>query len=409
MVNPVPPASFVVGGGSSYRKSNFQSQFGPNPADTEYVTVSGTGVQKTLGWKKLPFPQKNSPKAYSRNTDQGKIPVHFLRLDNVGPIYGGTPQYSETQTYNQVNPWDYRDTAHALNADYKARRRLFDKLKGEGTNIANMLAERKQTIKSVSDTVLRLIGVVTDLKRGNIESAVRRLFGDPQWQKHYAKKLTGKDVANQFIALRYGWIPLLDDVYGLVEGLHKRAQVGLVVFRASGSSYGKHQTANFFINVNEVQQFYDPFLTRCRIGYMVRARPNHLLIEPAALGVTNPLVPLWEILPWSFVVDWFLPIGQYLEQLSADHGWNFYDGCVSTKWEVSFVMDYDKSKMTYISTVPGGINAYRRASCKGNGKSTHFSRSLLTGFPIPKLPRFKNPISTGHLQNSLALMRQRFK
>lgn len=402
------PYNYVQGGGSSYRVSNFEGQFGPTPADVAYENITGSGVQLLPGWRKLPYPQRNAPRAYWKHSDKVQIPVHYMEKQNNGPIYGGANQFSRSQTYNQVNPWDYRNEAHRANADYKATRRILSKLKGEGTNIANMLAERKQTIKSVGDTILRIAGVVRDLKRGNIESAVRRLFGDPQLQRRYAKKLTGKDVANQFIALRYGWIPLLEDVYGLVDGLHKRSEIGLCVFKASGSSWGYQQTANFFINEKEVQQKYDPFLTRYRVAYMIRAMPDLVLREPAALGLTNPLVPLWEVLPWSFVVDWFLPVGNYLEQLTAAHGWNFYDGCLSVKGEVSYVMDYNKTKITYYAPL-GGIDIIRKASCRGNGKSMHFTRTLLTGFPVPKLPRFKNPLSTGHLQNALALLRQRMR
>jgi hypothetical protein len=34
------------------------------------------------------------------------------------------------------------------------------------------------------------------------------------------------------------------------------------------------------------------------------------------LGLLDPATVLWEIIPYSFVVDWFLPIGSYLDNLN---------------------------------------------------------------------------------------------
>lgn len=34
------------------------------------------------------------------------------------------------------------------------------------------------------------------------------------------------------------------------------------------------------------------------------------------LGLVDPATVVWELIPYSFVVDWFLPIGSYLENLN---------------------------------------------------------------------------------------------
>lgn len=40
-------------------------------------------------------------------------------------------------------------------------------------------------------------------------------------------------------------------------------------------------------------------------------------LVPKLLGFTNPAAVLWEATPFSFVVDWFLPIGDYLKTLDG--------------------------------------------------------------------------------------------
>lgn len=399
----VPYSSFVLG--HRFRRSNITWEFDGWNAYKSEVAITGSGVQKRPHWKKLPMPQRNDPVPYSKSWDFNENALTVIDYHEYGPdgLGGIQHNYWIENDYRYSRARDYRFAEVADNALYKAKTRLLDQLKGEGTNIANMFAERKQTFNLIADTAIRLARTVRDLKRGDISSAVRRMAGDPR----SARKLRGKDIADQWIGLQYGWKPLLSDVYGLVTGLHEReTALRPKIFHATGSDYRNAPSANFWVNAHGVSEPWGVRRTVVNCKYTVQAFPNAALASPAALGLTNPLVPLWEIIPWSFVVDWFLPVGNYLEQLSADHGWTFHNGCLSvleTNTEVAHKNDFH----SYAD--PAQHWDYtRRHSIEGNWKSVSFSRSLLGGFPSPPLPKFKNPISTAHVLNSIALLTQQF-
>ena len=121
---------------------------------------------------------------------------------------------------------------------------------------------------------------------------------------------------------------------------------------------------------------------------------------------TNPLTVLWEVTPWSFVVDWAIPIGRYLEQLSATHGWYFYDGCITTTFNVGEAGGYSWSS---IRTYPGYYIEIKRFSSEGGAGSWYeMQRVAISDFPIPDVPHFKNPFSAMHALNSIALLSQAF-
>jgi hypothetical protein len=296
--------------------------------------------------------------------------------------------------------------ANLETAQFVAKRRLFDHLKGEGTNIANMFAERKQAANMVVNSINRIAGAARDLRRGNVTGAIRRFGGDPKT----ARKLRGVDIANQWLELQYGWLPLLDDVFGLIEGLHHRETTRPKVFKVSGTissqarcdvglTWHKDQSG-WSTNV-----FWGVKADRSIFKYMVRVFPDAALAEPAALGLTNPLVVAWEVVPWSFVVDWFLPVGAYFEQLSADHGWDFHDGCSTEFVNASQIAD-GTTRLTYTSN---GWTYRNEASKKEMGsRYVRMNRAVLSGFPIPSAPRFKNPFSAPHVKNALALLTQVF-
>ncbi len=47
---------------------------------------------------------------------------------------------------------------------------------------------------------------------------------------------------------------------------------------------------------------------------------NPNLFLASRLGLTNPAAVAWELVPYSFVVDWFVNVGDYLNQFSEFHG-----------------------------------------------------------------------------------------
>lgn len=380
--------------------------------------IWGSGVQKRVGFKQMKAPQRSAPVAYWKQWEYMSCGLFVEQTVHTRDWWFG--QHDETSSldrypnYNTSLNQDEFDPC-ADEAERRATGKLLEALKGEGANIANMFGERQQTVKSIAGVLDTVVQTIRDLRRGRLQSAVRRMGGDPL----SARKLRGKDIANQWLSLQYGWKPLFSDVYDLIEGAHKREKTRLMVFRKSASAKSNYRVPfektpegswKYPYNANTKKEDTGVYLVQCVKKYMVRAYPDIVLAEPAALGVTNPLTVAWEVTPWSFVVDWFLPIGAYLEQLSADHGWHFHDGCLSaiTKSNVAWQWNYATSS----SSTTGSLgyqnvdNDSFNASSYGDFKCITFRRNTIGAFPSARLPRLKNPVSTGHFLNGLALLTQ---
>jgi hypothetical protein len=387
---------------AEYRISNI-------PTDTPYsflvdnqsVVRDGT-VNKRLHWKKLSQPQRSQPLSYYQRWDVNRYGHYLNSHTESGPDgLGGTVYWvRKDQQWKSGDAFAIRDQNVLPSALYVAKARLFDKLKGEGTNVANMLGERKQIVKSVESLLNTIVYTVRDLKRGNISSAIRRMGGDPLT----ARKLRKKDIADQWLSLQYGWKPLISDIYGLCEDLHKR-YVSDNLNRVKVSAKIKEKKASpevwstFAGTISRGQ-----VITQAIVSYMCRARLDEHIATLAALGVTNPLEVAWEVTPWSFVVDWFLPVGRYIEQHTAANGWVFYDGCRSELLSVTENIRGNKNR-AYTS----GLWSYTdEQNIYGQFHTVTFQRFELSSWPIPDVPRFKNPLSAQHVQNSIALLAQLF-
>jgi hypothetical protein len=133
---------------------------------------------------------------------------------------------------------------------------------------------------------------------------------------------------------------------------------------------------------------------------------NPKLAELSSLGLINPLEIVWEVLRYSFVVDWFLPVGEWLGSLTADVGYTFYGGSlskISRMVEVPYTFQIED--VTY-----GGIRTrvINGTSFNCHAESYNFVRTCYGSSPVPGL-HFKNPLSALHMMNGLSLLVQAFK
>lgn len=285
--------------------------------------------------------------------------------------------------------------------------KVLNEVKDQKVNIQQFIAERDQTIHLLTETVKSITGLVKNLKRGNFPAAFKSV--GVHLSKSKRKKLSrgfardqSKAIANGWIAVQYGVKPLLDDVKGAAESLAKALNQQPPIHRASASVTVKHNVMtsgivnpNFprsYTNVSEVSQTHK---------YVIYCRPSlNVSSFPTSLGLTNPLSIAWELTPWSFVVDWFYPIGNFLSSLDATVGVDFVSGSYT-------VFTKTKALRNINWNIPG--SAANRGFGSSSYESVVMKRQILIAFPRPSLPAFKNPASSTHMMNALALLRQQFR
>lgn len=61
-------------------------------------------------------------------------------------------------------------------------------------------------------------------------------------------------------------------------------------------------------------QFEESCELRAKARFTVRNSSVKSLVQ---LGLTNPAEVAWEVVPFSFVIDWFIPVGNFLSSLDS--------------------------------------------------------------------------------------------
>jgi hypothetical protein len=117
------------------------------------------------------------------------------------------------------------------------------------------------------------------------------------------------------------------------------------------------------------------------------------------IGLTNPAGLAWELLPYSFVVDWFIPIGGWLNGLTDTIGLGLHYTSMTSTVNVKHTLD-----ASVFSTSNAVSGSARSTVLKGDYRQ----KERLTTLSSRPLPQLKNPLNTYHALSGLALLRQAF-
>lgn len=183
--------------------------------------------------------------------------------------------------------------------------RLSEAVKGHEFNLAVSAAEGKKTVNMVVDSIRSISSAIRDLKRGNVHRAASRFRVSPS-----TRVLSTKGVSGRWLELQYGWLPMISDVYNAAkayEALTNGPRVNRIQTSIGRSNIGNSSCAPSLYSVKGYSK------ARRTIIYEM----SEQLSAPRSLGLTDPLQVVWELIPYSFVVDWFIPIGTYLDSLNV--------------------------------------------------------------------------------------------
>lgn len=270
-------------------------------------------------------------------------------------------------------------------------------LRGGRTQMGSDMAEGKKTVEMVADNASQLAQGLLAFKRGNF-GAIPGIFGlSPR------DLLSGKSLANRWLEYQYGWKPLMGSIYDGIGLLQKGFRSKEMIFRGSSTasdsaSRNYTENANYGCYMDCVKT--DSYSARTTYTYKVS---NAVIDRVDAAGLLNPLSIAWELTPFSFVLDWFVPVGNVLSAITATAGLEFATGWTSVKTEsnVRRIRKVDASQFEghsgHTEVLSGGLH---------ETSTTTFRRIVHTSFHLPELYGNAHPWSSSHVANALALMRQ---
>jgi len=261
------------------------------------------------------------------------------------------------------------------------------KIKDTSIDLSVFAGELRETRAMFIDIATRLRLAINAARRKDVKSVRRHL-----------SVADTADFANLWLTINYGINPFIADLKGAVEALEKGAmkeRFSLVQDRA------RYQ--DFTTRTSVVQGGIEKWTLRVEVGLLVKyAVTNPFLATLASLGLSNPGTTAWELAKLSFVVDWVIGIGGWLNQLDYHLGKQFQNGSYTT---------FTKEKVELTSAYTTTLKVFNGGIVE-TGQSTAFiewvdvSRTVLNTWPIAYLPVLKDPFSVSHVATAASLLQQ---
>jgi len=310
--------------------------------------------------------------------------VVFPYSDYTGPVGGG------------LAPGGLGDNWTALD-QYSLIGKLRDKVGGSDFNLAVFLAEGNEALRMIGDTAIKLSKGITYARHGDFVNVFRVLFGNRvEPPKRFKFRVPDREIASRWLELQYGWKPLLSDIHGGAEFLAHQLNVPLQqVTRVS-----RQRVVS--LDSPPIGGAYSRYVN---YGLFVRSSIKAIISEvnvPQLVGLTDPLSVIWEKTPWSFVADWAIPIGSWLQSRGLQQALTGTFVQTTKNWyEGKGIRSIDPDRVYEIAPDPR-VTLWAR--------ETRLVRTVSSSLnvPYPTVKPLGKVASWGHAANGIALLTQVF-
>lgn len=298
----------------------------------------------------------------------------------------------------------------------KASERFYSSLRDSDLNLAVDIAEWKQASSMIADTSLKVRELAMRCRKFSnfvwyVQMLIFTKYGNNP-QNPMVKKLRklipryhrgrfttpAQTFATTWLGYQYGWRPLMSTLYGLVDLQRNHAKSMRV--KATSKRVTKRTELGFASGLPCTMEFEDIAVASVVVDVAV---DSSILNDVSRLTTLNPAAIAWELVPYSFVVDWFFDIGRYLEELESSLafgvGLRFKGGYTSHMLRTTVTTIIPAGKLVY----PDGFKIEWQAMGQ-HEVQVYRDRVRLADLPTPFFPKFKVQLGWQRILSATALL-----
>lgn len=281
--------------------------------------------------------------------------------------------------------------------------------KGQVFNIGEMFFTRMQTAAMVYSSIMRVVDLARRIKRMRPdETIIEAGFLRPALAGGI--KGTSKRLADVWLEYKYGWLPLYQDAWNAYQLLREADKTKQYTAYARGTYTEDVDRVETVLRLDAYGGSVGSLECASQGTVKHRARIDYAIPFDAqnwqrTTGIDNPVLLAWELLPWSFVIDWWVPIGTYLQALDYARGLTFRGAYASSRAHVVHSARKGSDRTGFLAVAPTVVDFTTADSV-----TDEYHRVAYSGFPRVELPMaVQRGLGTAdRIVTALALLRSQF-
>jgi len=236
------------------------------------------------------------------------------------------------------------------------------------------VGEMRETVSSLVSIFVRVIEIYRDIRKLRFDEV-------------YRKTLSKKALAEYYMFYRYALRPLVFEAQNYVDVICNKTLL-------------KRQTYRSFRTLDAEETYNNVTLFASSAGTLIGSQraTRNVEIRGGVLctlditnnlgrwGITEPLEGIWELIPFSFIIDWFFNIGKFIASWTPNFG--------ITKL-ASWITVTDM--VTLVSTVESGTNSPSYNYEDYRVVSGEYSKVIVRKYRLPEPSRPLIPTFSIHM------------
>lgn len=304
------------------------------------------------------------------------------------------------------SPTSYRFPTGVENG---ARTRFLNAVSSQDMQLGASLGELRETVTGVADLgvdMMRALSGIASSVGHTKRTIVDELMGRPARGTRAGKsfKPAAKEIRSQWMAYQMGIKPTLSDIddatHVIDDAIAGGARPAEVVYRKGFKTLTPNVSTKTDVGMNGGLVGSISIEARCHIAsrYLVS---NPGMVRLQRLGLTNPASVAWELLQFSWMVDYVLSVGDWLNSFTADQGLAFMEGTVSRFLRVVDLDDFSFQSFRPDTIITGG------EKIGFTFDAGRFDREVLSKAIKPALfPHYRNKLNMTRMANVLTALSQ---
>lgn len=274
--------------------------------------------------------------------------------------------WADTPTINVQNLIDIAVTQMWANADHSKAAALAS------------LGEAKETINSMISIIGRLIKIIIAIKKLDF--------------KYLYSQVKPKELEKRYMELRYAIRPLFYDCKQVIDAAQHRAlDYDRYTFRGKASDSATNTKSTSYTDSFVPLSYRVNCFGQTSREVVVRSGLLCHVSEPSQIqiwGLDNIAETAWELLPFSFIIDWFFNVGQTIASWTPEVGlqpltsWSVVKDTVVREVSVTGVDLLNLSSYNFISPRIDISNMTKREITVTTTRSPDTSRRVLPTFNL---------------------------